>query len=107
MSAPRFTPGPWRYSDLAVYTDDANARDRVIIAELCGPGVTADRVAEYRANGHLLASAPDLYAALKECEWAGVRYGADACPICDVYSGRDHLTGCALAAALAKARGEG
>jgi hypothetical protein len=98
VSAPKFTPGPWRYNDLSIYTDDANARDRVIIAELCGPGVTAEKRVEYRANGALIASAPALYSALRMIvESHDATCPGESCGIMGIDLAR---------AALARARGE-
>ena len=65
MSDTGFTPGPWvcgnRYSSMGVYTESGD-----VIANTRGSQRNFDRetqLAEQDANAHLIAAAPELYAA--------------------------------------------
>lgn len=91
MSAPKFTPGEWEYEDGSVTASQPDGRDRTIIAELRMPGITSEKLAEYRANGRVLAASPNLYSA---CH--ALIYVDDLQVAIDL-----------ARAALAKARGEG
>ena len=89
---PKWTPGPWRAVMGSRHVVDVFAGDRDVVS-VYGGGVGF----EYRdANAHLIAAAPDLYAAL-EAMTARM----------SLYSGHhdDALTAMGKAA-LAKARGE-
>lgn len=64
MSEPKFTPGPWK----------RNARDNLvgangaqIVVYDSGLAFAHNRDHEATANGRLIAAAPALYEALKEC----------------------------------------
>lgn len=56
------TPGPWKASNGGVWSEAA--RDYGFVAS-CGGDFSRD---ERAANAALIASAPDLLAALRECE---------------------------------------
>ena len=61
-----WTPGPWRVAPVSDYVGaelNVDARERGFI---CLAGVRGDREAE--ANARLIASAPDLLAALEELD---------------------------------------
>lgn len=69
MSAPKFTQGPWGYNYIK---PEARPFDRWIISTPCGdmilqsPFQVGDE--QHAANAHLLASAPELYAALQNID---------------------------------------
>lgn len=88
---PKWTPGPWRYDR----TNGSPTTGEHMIAG-AKPGYLAEvrdcGSGDVRANAHLIAAAPDLYAALKMAQlWLDV-------------DGRFDMQG--INAALAKARGE-
>lgn len=88
---PKWTPGPWRYDR----TNGSPTTGEHMIAG-AKPGYLAEvrdcGSGDVRANTHLIAAAPDLYAALKMAQlWLDV-------------DGRFDMQG--INAALAKARGE-
>lgn len=60
MTAPKFTPGPWRVGRKPgpIVYDEGGAQ----IANLVVPMLPDE---EHRANARLIAAAPDLYAALE------------------------------------------
>ena len=91
MSDTKFTPGPWRYDR----TNGSPTTGEHMIAG-AKPGYLAEvrdcGSGDVRANAHLIAAAPDLYAALEMAQlWLDV-------------DGRFDMQG--INAALAKARGE-
>jgi hypothetical protein len=55
----QFTPGPWH---LGYNKHDASIHNGVTIASVC------DDATHWKANAHLIASAPDLLASLVELE---------------------------------------
>lgn len=57
------TPGPWHY-------EEGNVRDKdgEMIAEVWGVEPTKDGN-EVKANAHLLAAAPEMFAALEKLQW--------------------------------------
>jgi len=73
MSAPKFTPGPWRLgrlSDGRVVMADGADGEMVRVADCRAP--EQHEAATEQANAALIAAAPDLYAALAEildCPW--------------------------------------
>lgn len=68
-------------------------------------GTYADAAELERAR--LIAAAPELYRALLAVEWSGeVDAEFSRCPSCEGYSDDGHKAGCALDAAIRKARGE-
>ena len=101
MSETKFTPGPW----IICIQDDNNCantifaksqlKDGRITAEdwdfdICTTGIDHEN---YEANAHLIAAAPDLYEAVKDCV--------------DVLKRNQyHTTTAYLERLLAKARGE-
>lgn len=99
-----FTPGPWRVN--AKYPSEVDAPNGLTVASCWheeAVGVTVQLVdvldcspEESIANAHLIAAAPDLYAALERlvAEWRG----ADAGTLFSAVKEAD--------AALAKARGQ-
>lgn len=89
MSAPKFTPGSWRVES------DRQGCDCVV-----GPrGVVADTIG-MEANAHLIAAAPDLYAALQ----ALMPVLDDLTTLDEPFPAEDAVI--AARAALAKADGE-
>lgn len=70
-----YTPGPWRFDTKrgAIVTSAGEA-----VAVVCFHG--ADSLAQENANGHLIAAAPDLLAALRELLADAVRSGLEARP---------------------------
>lgn len=85
-----FTPGPWIYQDEAIRQEESGA----IVAEV-GPAFGAGASARRSSNVALIASAPDLLAALEsilQCVNSGIPANIDdIAPI--------------AAAAIARARG--
>lgn len=64
MSAGAWTPGPWAYSEeLRANFSMVSGAERVVAG--IPNDADPDGLAEQRANAHLIASAPDLYAALE------------------------------------------
>ena len=72
--APKFTPGPWRVSTIGLMNDGALpvSSDQGQVARVSaqadfprGQGHNSE-CAERDANAHLIAAAPDLYAALAD-----------------------------------------
>ncbi len=121
---PKWTPGPWRYDR----TNGSPTTGEHMIAG-ANPGYLAEvrdcGSGDVRANAHLIAAAPDLYAALEACvvslERANTEEGVCCCgDSMDRHSDPmhcghspvdmgDYYAGQALAAAraaLAKARGQ-
>ncbi len=98
MSEVIFTKGPWTRDDNDGYSINrifADTRGHHAIAEVIGDD------AETEANAHLIAAAPDLYAALLVAELASE----------ELCQGQDPANECwvtlaTIRAALAKARGE-
>lgn len=92
MSEPKFTPGPWRLSDGSIVTD------HLCIAVIEDDGGYEAPEMERKANGNLIAAAPELYEA---CRTASERCG---CSVSERDSG--HRSECympQIEAALAKA----
>lgn len=69
------TPRPWRFDAKrgAVVTSAGDP-----VAVVCFHG--ADSMAQENANGHLIAAAPDLLAALRELLAEALRSGLEGCP---------------------------
>lgn len=104
MSA-QHTPGPWSTNCSHIYAPDGS-----IIAQVHNPG---SKASDYPlvANRDLMAAAPDLLALAVSLEWSAdvdhPQGGTESgCPVCDAAKRWGHVPGCALAAVLAKARGE-
>ena len=75
MTATHPTPGPWRFDTErceVVAGPDAN----VAVVSFHG----ADSLAQEQANGHLIAAAPDLLAALRELLAEALRSGLEGRP---------------------------
>jgi hypothetical protein len=137
MSEPKFTPGPWRAGiPLRICTLDHRHTGRPncdyrftgewsnqslsCVASETGAEVITDAYTSgngviHEADAHLIAAAPDLYAALSAIV---EHHGGDPIPVgsrvrcqqCGTGEGFRHLPGCfvyAASRALAKARGEG
>ena len=72
MSAPKWTPGPWRMIEptaigYCVPADLRGVGDDSLVAMAAGGGPKrAVGAAEARANAHLIAAAPELYAQLED-----------------------------------------
>ena len=96
MSETKWTPGPWRINECR-YGFSIHSNDTVIVN-------TEDEEGRFgpihdESSAHLIAAAPDLYAALEQClALAELKYGNTD----DIAS---HVFG-ECRAALAKARGE-
>lgn len=102
---PRFYPGPWEVftsDEGAVWVQETNNPDRLIVCDI--PGDMETIKAEELANADLIAAAPDLYhaceAAAEKARCIRVIDGLEPCR-------SHHCVACVLAAALARARGEG
>ena len=96
MSAPRFTPGPWTYDRCgAVWATGGEEGDLAPVAQ-----IATDPEREVPENGHLIAAAPDLYAALSSMDLDCME-----CPSGDDTECGRCLT-CVARGSLAKARGE-
>lgn len=101
----KFTPGPWDYCKphkrWLVYPE--SARDGGIDYYIAEAINVDGRFAEAKANAHLIAAAPEMYAALKEIEW--IFEGKE--DITDSGGPNDAMRACeTVRAALRKARGE-
>ena len=97
MSETKWTKGPWIY-DRGVDVVEVAGGDGPAIADLHTSGVDLD--VENRANGHLIAAAPELYAALLDviAENTGQPKSC-GCKYSCIHTGDNAM------AALAKARG--
>lgn len=94
-----FTPGPWMFAEGKFNCDPRSGGIGSITTKEVGPWyvATIENAPGHEANAHLIAAAPDMYAALEhlwECRDCGTEAWAD----CE--GGRAAL------AALKKARGE-
>lgn len=73
MTDTKFTPGPWRVGDddsLQQNGDLPILRDKTLIAlTYSRRPLQSGGEEETRANAHLIAAAPELYAALKEARY--------------------------------------
>lgn len=103
MSAPKFTPGPWQVSGVRAKYRDAH-REHVFEAHNVGPD--GDAIAAVFFNptsglgwkdAHLIAAAPELYAALEALI-------EEAVDVWDYDPDYKHIAD--ARAALAKARGD-
>ncbi len=106
MSDTKWTPGPW---EVRHWDGDEWPDKRTSVAERNGPGeaifINARYARNIEANAHLIAAAPDMFAALeKMVEWHCVRGNTDEDPILD-YERQPHEVRQAMDA-LSKARGE-
>lgn len=66
---PAFTPGPWRVAPASHYAGSAinvDAGENGLAGFICETGHRGDH--EAAANAYLIAAAPDMYAALTECQ---------------------------------------
>ena len=103
MSEARFTPGPWLSLNMQKADPLGGKRwevwvDTLSVARISG-GFSKPDSSEAEANAHLIAAAPDLFAALEALR----EHHCDG--VC--YADEDHTTVLAqVAAALARARGE-
>ena len=99
---PKWTPGEWQ----AMPEPSAQGLWMVVVE---AGDLIADTTS-HEPDAHLIAAAPQLYAALKAVEWRGSkRVGPDVdecCPTCEAYPEHGHAADCQLNAALRKARGE-
>ena len=94
------TPGPWAVSSSVVVVAPNDPRDAPVICntmDLGGP--SGFRLSEAMANAHLIASAPDLLAALKAALTL-LEYMATDRP-----SAKNHKTLVAARAAIRRAEG--
>ncbi len=78
MTAPKFTPGPWRYDEessgiLSKHSVAPGSREVAAVNPALADQVTG-------ANARLIAAAPELYEALAACEHAlrSYQYGNGA-----------------------------
>lgn len=119
-----FTPGPWRVEGAGTSTaqwnviladdyshDDGSPHEVASLETFTvrrdGMYVEVPDAPTLHANARLIASAPDLYAALKAAEWGGMdtEIHQDHCPACRHSEDIGHSPDCQLAAALRKAEG--
>jgi hypothetical protein len=121
---PKFTPGPWEWKDDYQFNEHADhsfsrpeecenfQAGRMKLVGQTGRQVVLDAWGAYaddlgldikRPDAHLIAAAPELYAALEEINTAWHEDGNDDCPC--ALSGSNACMGPG-ATALAKARGE-
>jgi hypothetical protein len=64
VSEPKWTPGSWRYQEKSdAYTHIVRADETRFICQL-----SQDRSGEVEANARLIASAPELYEAVRKAE---------------------------------------
>ena len=107
MSDTKFTPGPWRYDR----TNGSPTTGEHMIAG-AKPGYLAEvrdcGSGDVRANAHLIAAAPDLYAALEYYADTFCEGFCNDLPQAGTYIPEmdTDCSGCKARAALAKARGE-
>jgi hypothetical protein len=85
----KHTPGPWRFStgihgnaieafSGRSYGEGDDGFRVVATYQECEPtDIYRNRVENAKANGHLIAAAPDMFAALEDCREALRRAGAD------------------------------
>lgn len=103
MSETKFTPGEWvaqwsKYRDGEFIVQAGHPTYRVL-ARFDGDGVSDTPDEQSIANAHLIAAAPELYAALEQLMTVCTRYGIADFPEIQA----EHV---AAVLALAKARGE-
>lgn len=109
----KFTPGPWSVTPNAndppdTFFIDYGKRRKRHVCFVTSNG--RQRVGEVIANARLIASAPDLLAALQAVEWVQEfdQVDDDAgnwCQLCHNMEREGHAEGCAIDAAIAKATG--
>ena len=115
MAESKHTPGPWVYR-AATHTDWGDVNDAsgdCLIAHcncyLSGKSLVClrkDGTDPAKANGLLVAAAPDMLEVLMEAEWGGTAIGGNmSCPVCFNSREYGHSPDCILAAAIAKATG--
>lgn len=99
----KHTPGPWAVSE-AGKTSDGMIRvaSEVVDRNVCGVFVSEFDVAEDEANARLIASSPDLMAALEEIAEGKGAYSRD--PLVHATNVIEAMKGIARAA-IAKAKG--
>lgn len=68
MSEPKFTPGPWRFTNGQVPRVMAGPTAGVCGVHKIGSQTGQFDATTHAANGHLLAAAPDLYAQLEDAK---------------------------------------
>ena len=73
MTSASHTPGPWRHDRRDILAADG----RCIAQTFSGP---CDSLEEADANGHLIAAAPELLAALRDLLADGMAEGMDRRP---------------------------
>lgn len=118
MSKATHTPGPWEAIPGGIVREAGKSR---LIADCYARGFGDWRgEAQRDADAHLIAAAPNLLAALRAVEWAGLEDDPDggyygACPSCgggdpdNPATPEDHVghtEDCELAAAIARATGD-
>lgn len=112
-----FTPGPWAVSkNIGAVLQDATRRVRTIIEQgSVGTITVIDHPSRAGGNAHLIATAPDLYAALELAVLGKVvnnwlTAGVNVCLVCgelpDSSVHDEHCWVPLAEAALARARGE-
>lgn len=122
MTETKFTPGPWTKSawggsSLIGKLPDGTEFQICSVGGTMFGGLLDDKAQDQRsqwareadkANAHLIAAAPELYAALKSVEWLTKIVDNElvlACPRCTSIDG-EHFPGCEIDEVLRKARGE-
>lgn len=110
MSEAKFTPGPWEVDESHCLGAVTAGKRHIAMASLFDWPEDEKRVTreQQMANSHLIAAAPDMYAALKMAEEFivnGVEGGYIRLPDADCHDPA-HGTLPAIFLALAKARGE-
>lgn len=98
------TPGPWVYHALIVYHDSGLQGHVCKLSDYFPHDVT-------RANGNVLAAAPDLLSVVEAIEWSAETDREEggyepACPMCGCAQFDGHQDDCPLQAAIKKARGQ-
>ena len=104
MSDTKFTRGPWAVdNDLNVYAGAPNDGSRVSIAKT--HVIWAMGMGSVAANAHLIAAAPDMFAALEEVAQILAQCTFETILVRGQYLDRKEVVASARAA-LAKARGQ-
>jgi hypothetical protein len=94
MTAAKFTPS-WKCV-AAEFGEGKNAGLVALWMRMDNPSIS-------KADANLVEAAQDMYAALKDAEWAN----NGACPQCGMsYRNQEHQPKCILANAIAKADGQ-
>ena len=68
MNTSKYTPGPWVVNDLYADTEIRGPQNSGAMICVMSPwGIAADEPSPQRANARLIAAAPELLEALREC----------------------------------------